>query len=166
MNTYQEMQLRQQQEFNTLPLGFAFNKDQFDKMMRGWGLHPERDGCYIQKKDVELLLQTSVRHKKELAAAIAADTTGSGFIFEMFYYELKNYEYGYTEDAEDALDALGLTMEQVQSDKLLCRGFERAQKKIWRKRRNGNTDQARRAYPSGRWRRRNTECGSALEWEV
>ena len=66
MNTYQEMQLRQQQEFNTLPLGFAFNKDQFDKMMRGWGLHPERDvnnicsignGGYIQKKDVELLLQ-------------------------------------------------------------------------------------------------------------
>ena len=63
MNTYQEMQLRQQQEFNTLPLGFAFNKDQFDKMMRGWGLHPERDvkkicsigaGGYIQKKDVEL----------------------------------------------------------------------------------------------------------------
>ena len=64
MNQYQEMRDRQQQEFNALPLGFAFGQKQFNEMMRGWGLHPERDvkkicsigaGGYIQKKDVELL---------------------------------------------------------------------------------------------------------------
>lgn len=139
MNEYQEMKNRQQLEFNALPLGFAFDQKQFDKMMRGWSLHPERDvkkicsigaGGYIQKKDVELLRQTSGRHKQELASAIEADTTGDGFIFQMFYCELKSHEYGYTGDADDTLDTLNYTMEQIQSDKRLRRGFERACKKI------------------------------------
>ena len=142
MNQYQEMRDRQQQEFNALPLGFAFGQKQFNEMMRGWGLHPERDVkksittllLKIQKqfilKDVELLRQTSARHKEELAAAIEADTTGDGFIFQMFYRELKNHEYGYTGDADDTLDTLNCTMEQVQSDQRLYRGFQQACKKI------------------------------------
>ena len=139
MNQYQEMKSRHQREFNMLPLGFAFDRKQFNEMMRGWGLHPERDvkkicyigsGGYIQKSDVELLRQTRDRHSQELAAAIEADTTGDGFIFQMFCCELKNYEYGYTLDADDTLDALGYTMEQVQSDQRLRRGFERACKEI------------------------------------
>ena len=121
------------------PLGFAFRQKQFDKMMQGWGLHLERDiekicsignGGYIQKKDVALLRQTSAQHSQELAAAIEADTTGNGFIFQMFYYELVNHEYGYTGEAEEALDALGYTLEQVQANQRLRRGFERACKKI------------------------------------
>ena len=139
MNEYQEMRGRQQQEFNALPLGFAFSPKQFDQMMRGWGLHPDRDvkkicsigaGGYIQKKDVDVLLQTNTRHKQELAAAISADTTGDGFIFQMFYCELKNHEYGYTWDADDTLDALDYTLEQVQSDQRLHNGFVQACKKI------------------------------------
>lgn len=139
MNEYQELRNRQQQEFNVLPLGFAFDRKQFEEMMRGWGLHPERDvkkicsigaGGYIQKKDVELLRQTNSRHKQELAEAIKADMTGKDFIFQMFYYELKNHEYGYTGDADDTLDALGYTLEQVQSTQQLCRGFKLACKKI------------------------------------
>ena len=139
MNEYQKMRNRQQMEFNALPLGFAFGQKQFNEMMRGWGLHPERDvkevtcignGGYIQKKDVELLRQTSAQHSQELAAAIEADTTGNGFIFQMFYYELVNHEYGYTGEAEEALDALGYTLEQVQANQRLRRGFERACKKI------------------------------------
>ena len=139
MNDYQKMRNRHQQEFNMLPLGFALNQKQFNEMMRGWGLHPERDvkeltcigNCgYIQKKDVELLRQTSARHKEELAAAIELDTTGDGFIFQMFYYELKNHEYGYTGDADDTLDTLNYTMAQVQSDQRLYRGFQQACKKI------------------------------------
>lgn len=139
MNEYQEMRNRQQLEFNALPLGFAFRQKQFDEMMQGWGLHPERDiekicsignGGYIQKKDVALLRQTSAQHSQELAAAIKADKTGNGFIFQMFYWELVNHEYGYTRQAEEALDALGYTLEQVQADQRLCRGFERACKKI------------------------------------
>lgn len=148
MNQYQEMRDRQQKEFNALPLGFAFARKQFNEMMRGWGLHPERDakkvcaigaGGYIQKKDVDVLLQTNTRHKQELAAAIEADTTGDGFIFQMFYAELANHEYGYTGDAEDALDALGYTLEQVQTDQRLRKGFERACREIMKEETNGKS---------------------------
>ena len=86
MNRYAQLRQRQQEEFNALPLGFAFGRKQFDEMMEGWGLDPEKDlnkicsigaGGYIQKKDVGLLRQASERHREELAAAIAEDETGT-----------------------------------------------------------------------------------------
>ena len=80
MNKYAELRQRQQEEFNALPLGFAFSQKQFDEMMRDWGLDPEKDcgkiyripaGGYVQKKDADLLHQTVERHDAELTAAIA-----------------------------------------------------------------------------------------------
>lgn len=110
MNKYAKLRQRQQEEFNALPLGFAFGQKQFDEMMRGWGLDPEKDidkiysigaGGYVQKKDAELLHETHKRLDEEIEAAIAADETGEGFIYEMFLYELDNHEFGYTMDTED-----------------------------------------------------------------
>ena len=104
-------------------------------MMEGWGLDPEKDrdkilripgGGYVQKKDADLLHQTTERHSAEMAAAIAEDKTGEGFICDMFLYELDNHEYGYTRDTEDTLDALGYTAEQVLGDPRLKRGIEKA----------------------------------------
>lgn len=142
MNKYSELRQRQQQEFNALPLGFAFSQKQFDEMMRGWGLDPEKDlkkiyripgGGYVQKKDADLLHQTVERHDTEMAAAIEEDKTGEGFIYEMFLYELDNHEYGYTRDTEDTLDALGYTAEQVLNDLRLKRGIEKAVTEICRR---------------------------------
>ena len=105
MNEYRKLRDRQQQEFNALPLGFAFNQKQFAEMMQGWGLDPENDqdkiysigyGGFVRKKDADLLHTTTARHAEELAAAIAADPTGDGFICEMFRCELDNHEYSYT----------------------------------------------------------------------
>lgn len=139
MNKYADMRKRQQEEFNALPLGFAFSQKQFDEMMRDWGLDPEKDrdkiyripaGGYVQKKDADLLHQTAERHDAELTAAIAEDKTGDGFIYQMFLAELADHEYGYTGDADDTLDALGYTMEQVMADKRLLHGFEKARRVI------------------------------------
>lgn len=135
MNKYAELRQRQQEEFNALPLGFAFSRKQFDEMMQEWGLDPEKDldkllripgGGYIQKKDADLLHQTTERHSAEMAAAIAEDETGEGFIYQMFLYELDNHEYGYTRDTEDTLDALGYTAEEVLGNPRLKRGIEKA----------------------------------------
>lgn len=135
MNKYAELRKRQQKEFDALPLGFAFGQKQFDEMMKGWNLDPEKDvdkiysigsGGYVQKKDADFLHQTMKRHDEEMAAAIADDKTGEGFIYEMFLYELNNHEYGYTRDTEDTLDALGYTAEQVLNDPRLKRGIEKA----------------------------------------
>ena len=38
METYQEMRARQQREVNALPLGFAFNEQQFQEMMQKLGV--------------------------------------------------------------------------------------------------------------------------------
>jgi hypothetical protein len=134
-NKYAELRQKQQEEFNALPLGFAFGNKQFDEMMKKWGLDPEKDldkiysigyGGYVQKKDADLLHKTRARHDAEMQAAIAGDTTGEGFIYEMFLYELDNHEYGYTGDMEDTLDALGYTAAEVLGEPRLKRGIEKA----------------------------------------
>ena len=135
MNEYAELRARQQQEFNALPLGFAFSDKQFREAMQSWGLDPEKDldkicsigyGGFIQKKDAGLLHTTTARHEAELSAAIAEDRTGDGFICDMFRYELDNHEYSYTMDLSDTLDALGYTAEDINADERLRHGLERA----------------------------------------
>ena len=135
MNEYQKLRDRQQQEFNALPLGFAFSDKQFAEMMQEWGLDPEKDtdkilsigyGGFVQKKDADLLHTTTARHEAELSAAIEADKTGDGFICDMFRAELDNHEYSYTMDLSDTLDALGYTAEDINADKRLLHGLERA----------------------------------------
>ena len=91
MNKYAELRQRQQQEVNALPIGFAFGNRQFEEMMRGWGLDPEKDldkiykagntGGFFKKSDTQLIRDTFSRHEKELRDAIAEDETGEGFIY-------------------------------------------------------------------------------------
>ncbi len=137
MNTYRQLKEKQQKELNAFPLGAAFSDEQFKKMMHGWGL-TEKDfdkiisigaGCFIRKSDKDAFFNMFERHKKELQDAIAADKTGDGFIFDMFYYELANHEYCITYDLEETLDALNLTAEQVNTDKRLLHGLNKAEKK-------------------------------------
>lgn len=141
MNQYEKLRNRQQQEFNALPLGFAFNQEQFNEMMQAWGLDPEKDTDkiyslaggslgYVQKKDAALLHETTERHTREMDAAIAGDKTGDGFIYQMFLCELRNNEYGYTGDVSDTLDTLGYTPESIGKDTRLKHGLERACKRI------------------------------------
>lgn len=147
MNKYTVLRRKQQEEFDALPLGFAFSDMQFDEMMKKWGLDPEKDldkihrissAGFVQKKDHAHMHEVIDRHEKELQEAIAEDKTGDGFIYEMFYNELRNNEYGYTGEYEDTLDALGYTWEQVEADHRLKHGFEKAARKI-------------RNYEGGEW---------------
>lgn len=138
MNKYKELTDRIQKEANDLPIGFAFSNDQFEKMMKEWGLTAEDTdkiysiggGGFIKKSDADLIHSTFDRHKQELAAAIAADPDGTGFIFDMFSYELRNHEYAYTGDAEDTLNSLGFTYDDIENDTRLKHGLELAISKI------------------------------------
>lgn len=136
MNRYIELRERQQKEFNALPLGFAFGDKQFNEMMKKWGLDPDKDtdkiyhvmaGCYVRKgADHRLLHDTWNRFEAEREREIREDTTGDGFVFDMFLTELEDHEFGYTRNPEDALDAIGLTWDEVQEDSRLKHGFEKA----------------------------------------
>lgn len=126
-------------EFNELPLGFAFSDKQFDEMMGKWGLDPEKDldkiyripgGGFIQKKDHKHFHEVLDRHNAEMEAAKAADEDGTGFLYQMFKYELDNHEYGYTGELEDTLDCLGLTWEELKASPVMLKALDKASTEI------------------------------------
>lgn len=136
MNAYKQLKDKQQKEMDAFPLGAAFSNQQFAEMMQKWGLTVNDTdkicsigfGCFIRKSDKERFLEMTVRFKKEMQDAIAADKTGDGFIYDMFLYELANHEYCVTYDYEETFDALGLTVKQVNVDKRLLHGLQKARK--------------------------------------
>ena len=134
MNAYRLLKDKQQKEMNAFPLGAAFSNAQFEQMMQKWGL-AVRDtdkiyslggGCYIRKTDFTVFMDMIKRFEREKAEAIEKDSSGNGFIYDMFLYELAYHEYCVTYELDDTLYALGLTEEQVHSDKRLTHGLKKA----------------------------------------
>ncbi len=131
-NAYKDMKERHQKEFNEFPMVFAFSDEQFKESMNQLGLDPtETDkiyaygdtGGFFKKSDAEKLHDMNQRHSEERKNAIATD---DNFIYEMFFYELGNHEYGYTQDVSDTLDALGLTIDEVNNNVRLLKALEKA----------------------------------------
>ena len=83
-------------------------------------------GGFCLKTDAEKLTKLFTRHEIERSEARAADKTGEGYIFDMFDYELSNHEYSYTGVLEDTLDALGLSMEDIEKNDALSTGLKNA----------------------------------------
>ena len=131
---YLKLKQKQQKEVNDFPFGFAFSNQQFKDMMKEFGLK-ETDtdkiyslgaGSYIRKSDSEAMEQMFARHRKEIENEIQNDKDGSGFIYEMFRYELSNHEYCITYDIEPTLDALGLTLDKINENQNLVKGLKKA----------------------------------------
>ncbi len=59
-NRYAILRKKQQEEFNKLPLGFAFSNEQFAEMMKGWGLDPDKDTDKIYR------IQEAVSSRKKI----------------------------------------------------------------------------------------------------
>lgn len=135
MNNYKELKEKHQKEFNEFPMFFAFSNKQFSEAMKKIGLDPHKDtdkiysfgaGGYYKKTDSGKLKELINRHKEEVKNAIESDKTGEGYIYQMFNYELGNHEYGWTKDLEDTLNALELTMEQINDHPALLNGLNKA----------------------------------------
>lgn len=132
MNPYLTLKEKHQKEINEFPFGFCFNDQQFNEMMTNWGLTPEDTdkiysiggGGYIRKSDSKAMNEMFDRHEREVAAARSENK--DDYLYHMFNYELANHEYGYTYDATDTLDALGLTMEEIEADERMLEAFKRA----------------------------------------
>lgn len=137
MNAYQELQDKQQAEFNTFPRFFAFDQKQFDEGMKKLGLKPKDTkmiyhgvgGMYYRKSDSPKLKEMMDRFDKERAEAIKADATGEGFVLDMFKTELANHEYGYTYELDETLAAVGLTISAVKANQNLLNGLRKALEK-------------------------------------
>lgn len=142
MEDYRELRERQEREIDDFPLGFKFGSPRYEEAMEKWRLDPTKDsglvqisslytGTYISKTDVPAWRELERKHREELEEAIADDTTGDGFIYQMFYTELARHEFAYTADAEPALAYLGYTSEEINSNPRLRHGLELAATRIF-----------------------------------
>lgn len=137
-NVYYALKQQHQEEVNNFPMVFAFSDKQFEEAMEKLGLTVEDTdkiysigaGGYIRKTDSDALKEMRSRQDEAMSEAIRNDTTGDGFIFDMFSYELANHEYGYTGDIEPTLDALGLTIDEVVANDSLLNGLNKARKSV------------------------------------
>lgn len=138
MNQYAELKQRQQEEFNAFPMQFAFSKERFAEGMAKLGLKPTDvhnvykapGGGFYRREDSQRLKAMFERFDRELEAAIVGDKTGDGFIYQMFLCELAKHEYGYTGELSETLGALGYTLEEIQADRRLVHGLEKARREI------------------------------------
>ena len=131
---YLKLKEKHQKEINDFPFGFAFSNEQFKDMMKKFGLK-EKDtdkiysigaGGYIRKTDSEAMHNMFKKHREEIENEIKNDKDGTGFIYEMFRYELSNHEYFVTYDIEPTLDALGLTLDEINKHQNLVMGLKKA----------------------------------------
>ena len=130
MSKYTELKSKHQSEVDAFPLGFAFNDTQFNEMMARWGLKPTDireilsigGGGYVRKDDAKAMHEMFDRHESEMKAAMQ----DPNFAFEAFDYELGNHEYCYTYDLTDTLDALGLTIDEINADPKMADALKRA----------------------------------------
>lgn len=132
MSKYTELKAKHQAEVNAFPFGFAFNQSQFDEMMKKWGLKPTDireilsigGGGYIRRTDADAFKEMMGRHKIQMRMAMKKNE--DDFLFHMFNYELANHEYCYTGELDDTLDALGLTIEEINADPKMADALKRA----------------------------------------
>lgn len=132
MNPYLALKQKHQKEINEFPLGAAFNEQQFNEMMAKWNLTPgDTDkiyrlglGMFVRKCDSDALHEMFERHAKEIEAARTENK--DDYLYHMFNYELGNHEYSYTGDLTDTLDALDLTLEDVNADPRMDEALKRA----------------------------------------
>ena len=130
MNKYTELKSKHQKEVDAFPFGFAFNQKQFDEMMIKWGLKPTDireilsigGGGYVRRDDAKAMNEMFDRHEAERKAAMQDDE----YLYQMFNYELGNHEYSYTQDLTDTLEAVGLTMNEINADPRMADALKRA----------------------------------------
>jgi hypothetical protein len=128
------MKEKHQEEIKRFPLFFAFSVEQFNEGMKKFGLQSTDTakickigmGGFCKRKDASRFRKMLNRHERKYQAAIARDRTGEGFIFDMFFYELGNHEYCYTNDIRDTLESLGLTENKVNASEKLKHGLLKA----------------------------------------
>lgn len=119
--TYKELRDKHEKEVNEFPFVFAFSNEQFYKgISEKWGYTPEDTGkifnlgagAFIRKEDAPRLKEMQERHVRELSEALQS----AAFFEDALYYELCNHEYVITNDPEEALNALGLTADDIIND--------------------------------------------------
>jgi len=139
--TYTQYKLWIQEKINALPIHYAFGEKQFNEMLEkhfnGMSaadapklLYATNSGGYYLRTDAEKIRDTFAEIDETEKRLIAEDTTGDGFIYQMFIYELANHEYIITRDVTETLDAVGITPDETETNPAIKHGLQKAIDKI------------------------------------
>lgn len=142
MNTYTLLKNKHQKEvdaFLSKYAFFAFNNEQFARGLEKLGIQEGQEGAlvrlsntggFVLKERAPEFVAMLKRHSDEQRAALSDPEAGYTFAYNMFVYELSNHEYGFTGDAGETLDALGMTEDDIAADPVLQRALEAAEKDV------------------------------------
>lgn len=135
---YSEFKNNQQKEVNKFSekyIFFAFNEKQFHKGMASLGLKPsDTDKVY---KDVAggFVLKSKNQEYKNLIEKLDKEKqeylSNKENLFNALVYELNNHEYCITCDATDAVESLGLDIEDIDREVLNKACLKSSENSIW-----------------------------------
>jgi len=133
--SYLELKNRQQAEIDALPMFWAFSNEQFAEALEEHAIDKSvvyRLGRnhFCRISDVDRIYEVFNAHEQEHYKSIDSDLAGTGYIFEMFEYELNNHEYVVTNDVSDTVASLGLTKEDFEWYPQLRIGLRKAIKSV------------------------------------
>lgn len=137
MNQYKELKEKQSKDIDVFPFIFAFTTERLNEQLKEKGLDINNvklcyigNGIYMMEDDIPKYSEMVKKHNMQIEERIKQDLTGEGFIKDMFKTELKNYEYGYTLEVDDAIERLGYTIDEINKNPILKNGLELAKKEI------------------------------------
>ena len=133
--TYKSVEEKYQKQINNFPCIVAFSKKSVKEKLSNLNVNSIDDlkqiipGYFIRKSDVEDFKQININKQNEIKA-LYNGYKGYRFAKSMFKTLLNDFEYIYSNDLTDTLEALHLTLEEIESNKNLRIGLKLALKEI------------------------------------
>ncbi|HHD0847314.1 DUF7659 family protein [Staphylococcus capitis] len=108
MESYRELKQRHQQEFNALPIFFAFDEQQYQEGLKKVNATSETPivklagGCYVKQSDFSTIKRLLEQHKEEHSQNMMNSDT---YTYNMLRVELVEREYASNRDLKQILNA-------------------------------------------------------------
>ena len=122
-NEYLKAKQERRMQAGAFPLAFAFSQKQLHEGLAKLGATLDEvvsigNGGFVRKADApafsEMLIESALKH--DAAIHRSKGRTDGGYLFEGLVYELGNHEFCITGCPEDALQALGITAKELETD--------------------------------------------------
>ena len=134
--SYKQYKENRQNDFNKLPIYWAFGEQQFKELLQKLNLKdtPEDLKKLIRIVGGGLMLKTDLHLLKEHYQTYSSDTLifwlthNFKFAYDALFYEMNNHEYYYTYEITDTLQSLGLSFEDIEKNAYLKLAYLRARK--------------------------------------
>lgn len=137
---YKKYKENRQEDFNKLPIYWAFGEQQFKELLQKLNLKDTPEdlkklvniGCggLMLKSDLYLLKNHNETFSKE--KLLFWLTHNFKFAYSALQYEMANHEYYYTGDITDTLESLDITSKDIQKNGYLKLAYLRAKKDYWK----------------------------------